>query len=64
MRKNIDSLFLAIGIILSLVWMVRLFDQSNEFTDLHLKLQEEYICPGTHAEWVDEKTVQCINGKK
>lgn len=64
MRKNIDFLVLATGIILSLAWIFRLFEQSNDSIDLRLQLQEEYICPGMHAEWIDEKTVQCIEEKK
>ena len=60
MAKITESLILVVTIALGALWLATPSAQADEPTTLTKSVRDEFACPGMHAEWLDEKTVQCL----
>ena len=60
MAKITESLILIAAIALSALWLATPSAQADEPKTLTKSVRDEFACPGMHAEWLDEKTVQCL----
>jgi hypothetical protein len=43
-----------------LAWLSAPDAQADEPQAITQSLRDEFACPGMQAEWLDEKTVQCL----
>ena len=60
MTKLIEGLILIAAICMGLAWLASTPAQADEPSFPVKSLRDEFACPGMHAEWLDEKTVQCL----
>ena len=60
MQKIMESLILIALVFLGALWLTTPSAQANEPTTLVKPVRDEFACPGMHAEWLDDKTVQCL----
>jgi len=60
MTKLLEALILIVAICLGLAWLAVPDAQADESQTIVQSLRDEFACPGMHAEWLDEKTVQCL----
>ena len=60
MEKMLDLLLLAVVIVLSMLWLTSPDAKADEPLSITKTWRDEFVCPGMHAEWLDEKTVQCL----
>ena len=60
MTKLLEALILIVAICLGLAWLAVPDAQADEPQTIAQNLRDEFACPGMHAEWLDEKTVQCL----
>ncbi len=60
LKTIIDSLLVISGALLLAAWLSAPDVQADELQTLAQSLRDEFACPGMHAEWLDEKTVQCL----
>lgn len=60
MTTVIESLILIVAICIGLSWLASRSGQPGEPSSPIKTLRDEFACPGMHAEWLDEKTVQCL----
>ena len=60
MAKITESLILIAAIALGALWLATPSAQADEPKTLTKSVRDEFACPGMHAEWLDEKTVQCL----
>ena len=60
MIKLIEGLILVASISMGLLWLASTPAQADEPFPPVKSLRDEFACPGMHAEWLDEKTVQCL----
>lgn len=60
MAKITESLILVAAIALGALWLATPSAQADEPKTLTKSVRDEFACPGMHAEWLDEKTVQCL----
>ena len=60
MTKPIEGLILIAAICMGLAWLVSTPAQADEPSFPVKTLRDEFACPGMHAEWLDDKTVQCL----
>jgi len=49
-----------IGTLLLLAWLAAPDAQADEPQSITKSLRDEFACPGMHAEWLNDKTVQCL----
>ncbi|UUC95565.1 hypothetical protein [Comamonas sp. C11] len=63
MTKLLEALILIVAICLGLTWLAVPDAQADEPQTIAQNLRDEFACPGMHAEWLDEKTVQCLKEK-
>ncbi|MEX8191578.1 hypothetical protein [Comamonas guangdongensis] len=63
MEKILDFLLLAVVIVLSMLWLTSPDAKTDEPLSITKTLRDEFVYPGMHAEWLDEKTVQCLKEK-
>ena len=60
MTKLLEALILIVAICLGLVWLAVPDAQADEPQTISQNLRDEFACPGMHAEWLDDKTVECL----
>ena len=60
MAKITESLILVAAIALAALWLATPSAQADEPKTLTKSVRDEFACPGMHAEWLDDKTVQCL----
>lgn len=68
MSKHLGAIALAsCSVILMLLWVTGPAQADDEPTEspstaraVHMAASDAFACPGMHAEWLDEKTVQCL----
>ena len=60
MAKITESLILVAAIALGALWLATPSAQADEPKTLTKSVRDEFACPGMHAEWLDDKTVQCL----
>ena len=60
LKKIIDALLVLVGALLLVAWLASPFAQADEPRSITKSLRDEFACPGMHAEWLDESTVQCL----
>lgn len=60
MTKLLEALILLVAICLGLAWLAVPDAQADESQTITQSLRDEFACPGMHAEWLDDKTVQCL----
>ena len=60
MTTLIESLILVAAICMGLAWLASSPAQADEPSFPVKTLRDEFACPGMHAEWLDDKTVQCL----
>ncbi|MDN5506802.1 MAG: hypothetical protein L0H10_23730 [Comamonas sp.] len=53
-------LLVLIGTLLLLAWLAAPDAQADELQSITKSLRDEFACPGMHAEWLNDKTVQCL----
>lgn len=63
MSKLIEGLILIAAICMGLAWLASTPAQADEPSFPVKTLRDEFACPGMHAEWLDEQTVQCLKEK-
>ena len=67
MSKHLCAIALsACSVLLLLFWVTDAAQADEEPTEspstaraVHMAARDAFACPGMHAEWLDEKTVQC-----
>ena len=60
LKTIVDSLLVMVGALLLAAWMSSLDAQAYEPQTITQSLRDEFACPGMHAEWLDDRTVQCL----
>ncbi len=60
MTKLLEALILIVALCLGLAWLAVPDVQADGPQTIAQNLRDEFACPGMHAEWLDEKTVQCL----
>ena len=60
MTKIIEGLILITAICMGLAWLSSTPAQADEPSFPVKTLRDEFACPGMHAEWIDDRTVQCL----
>lgn len=68
MNKALIAIALAIGsVVLLLLWVTSPAQAEEETSEppspagtVRMAARDAFVCPGMHAEWLDEKTVQCL----
>ncbi|ACY32288.1 hypothetical protein [Comamonas thiooxydans] len=61
MLKTIaDSALVIVCALLLAAWLAAPDAQADEPQTITQRLRDEFACPGMHAEWLDDKTVQCL----
>ena len=60
MTKLLEALILIAAICMGLAWLAVPDAQADEPQTIVRNLRDEFACPGMHAEWLDDKTVQCL----
>mgnify|MGYP001552485990 CR=1 FL=1 len=60
MEKIVESLLIVAVIAMGALWLATPSAQANEPVALAKPVRDEFACPGMHAEWLDDKTVQCL----
>lgn len=63
LKTILDSLLVLAGVLLLVAWLASPSAQADEPRSITQSLRNEFACPGMHAEWLDEKTVQCLKEK-
>ncbi|MEN2388555.1 hypothetical protein [Comamonas sp. A7-5] len=61
MKKLLEGLFLLVGICIGVAWLAVPDAQADEPSSPAKMPCDEFVCPGMHAEWLDEKTVRCLH---
>lgn len=49
-----------VAICLGMDWLTVPDTQADEPQTIAQNLRDEFACPSRHAEWLDDKTVQCL----
>lgn len=60
MTKLLETLILLVAICGGLALLAVPRAQAGESRITTQSLRDEFVCPGMHAEWQDEKAVQCL----
>ena len=60
LKTIVDSVLVIVGALLLAAWLSAPDVQANEPRTIRQNLRDEFVCPGMHAEWLDDKTVQCL----
>lgn len=68
MSKHLGAIALAsCSVILMLLWVTGPAQADDEPTEspstaraVHMAARDAFACPGMHAEWLDDKTVECL----
>ena len=60
LKTIVDSLPVIVGALLLLAWLSAHDAQADEPQAITQSLPDEFTCPGMQAEWLGEKTVQCL----
>ena len=60
LKTIVDSLLVIVGALLLTAWLSTPDAQADEPQSITQSLRDEFACPRMHAEWLDEKTVQCL----
>jgi len=60
MKKFIEPLILATVIGIGALWLMAPSAQADEPRMFTQTGRDDFACPGMHAEWLDDKTVQCL----
>lgn len=60
LKTIVDSVLVIVGALLLAAWLFTPDAQADEPQTITQNLRDEFACPGRHAEWLDEKTVQCL----
>ncbi|GEQ78079.1 hypothetical protein CTTA_5084 [Comamonas testosteroni] len=63
LKTIVDSLLVIVGALLLAAWLSAPDAQADEPQSITQSLRDEFACPGMHAEWLDDKTVQCLKEK-
>ena len=68
LKTIVDSLLVIVGALLLTAWLSTPDAQADEPQSITQSLRDEFACPGMHAcmhaEWLDEKTVQCLKEER
>ena len=60
LKTIVDSVLVIVGALLLVAWLSAPDAQADEPRTFTQSLRDEFVCPGMHAEWLDDKTVQCL----
>ena len=60
LKTSVDSLLVIAGALLLAAWLAAPDAQADEPRAISQNLRDEFACPGMHAQWLDDKTVQCL----
>ena len=60
LKTIVDSLLVIVGALLLAAWLSAPDAQADAPQTITQSLPDEFACPGMHAEWLDDKTVQCL----
>lgn len=60
LKTIVDSLLVIVGTLLLAAWLSAPDAQADAPQTITQSLRDEFACPGMHAEWLDDKTVQCL----
>ena len=63
LKTIVDSLLVIVGALLLAAWLSAPDAQADEPQTVTQSLRDEFACPSMHAEWLDDKTVQCLKEK-
>lgn len=59
-KTIVEALLVLIGTLLLLAWLAAPDAQANGPQSIAKSLRDEFACPGMHAEWLSDNTVQCL----
>ena len=60
LKTIVDSALVIVCALLLAAWLAAPDAQADEPQTITQRLRDEFACPGMHAEWLDEKAVQCL----
>ena len=60
LKTIVDSLLAIVGALLLAAWLSAPDSHADEPRTIPQSLRDEFACPGMHAEWLDDKTVECL----
>lgn len=60
MTKLLEALILLVAICMGLAWLAVPEAQADAPQTITKSLRDEFACPGMHAEWLDDVTVECL----
>ncbi|TYK73604.1 hypothetical protein SR914_24930 [Comamonas testosteroni] len=60
MKNLVEGLILIIAFCAGLAWLVSTPVQADVPAFQINTLRDDFACPGAHAEWLEDRTVQCL----
>lgn len=60
MKKIIETMVLVATIGMGALWLATPSAKADEPATLTKSMRDEFACPGMHAQWLDDHTVQCL----
>lgn len=60
LKTILDTLLVLAGVLLLAAWLSAPDAQADEPQAITKSLRDEFACPGMHAQWLDDKTVECL----
>lgn len=63
MTPALEGLTLIVALFMGLAWLTSPWAQADEPSFPVKALRNEFVCPGIHAQWMDDRTLQCLKEK-
>ncbi|GAO68658.1 MULTISPECIES: hypothetical protein [Comamonas] len=60
LKTIVESLLVIVGALLLVAWLAAPDVQADAHQTITQSLRNEFACPGMYAQWIDDKTVQCL----
>ncbi|WP_407715620.1 hypothetical protein ACJJWD_08375 [Comamonas testosteroni] len=63
MKTILEGLTLIVALFMELTCLTSPWAQADEPSFPVKALRNEFVCPGIHAQWMDDRTLQCLKEK-
>lgn len=63
MTPVLEGLILIVALFMGLAWLTSPWAQADELSFPAKTMRNEFMCPGIHAQWLDDRTLQCLKEK-
>lgn len=63
MKTILEGLTLIVALFMGLAWLTSPWAQADEPSFPIKAMRNEFLCPGIHAQWLDDRTLQCLKEK-